>query len=72
VPEGARGRVWCGRVSFETQCQAKRERTKGTKNTGTENSKGTKSGGFLGAQQAAGDERKDGALGGRVRALEAH
>ena len=44
---------------------------KGTKKRWDQNSKGTKSRGFFGAQQAAGDE-KTGARGRRVRAREAH
>ena len=67
-----RGRVWCmgGQVSLEA-CPVRhhwRERARGQKRW-DQNSKGTKSRGFLGAQQAAGDE-KTGARGRSAR--EAH
>ena len=73
VPEGARGRgVWtAGRISLEAYPRVRHWRGKRQrdKKRWDQNSKGTKSRGFLGAQQAAGDE-KTGARGRSAR--EAH
>ena len=67
-----RGKVWCmdGQVSLEA-CPVRHNGGKGQrdKKRWDQNSKGTKRRGFLGAQQAAGDE-KTGARGRSAR--EAH
>ena len=71
VPEGAREGVVYGRqVSLEAYpVRQWRERAKGQKRW-DQNSKGTKSRGFLGAQQAAAGDEKTGAQGRSAR--EAH